>query len=229
MNKQYLSDEGAVRIKGFKGFDFRPVTKADIAGNFTFQTVGASSMARGAALTAQFLQATDRMLLVEQMTPGTFDMTKWWSTFFKEALEIPHPETYIKGLQFQGRVPTTDEVHLMLMNGQKVVPDPRQDFATTLPEYGMYINKIRGALAEQPEILKNFIAHLMDAEATAKMVLQAQLMQAAAQRQEMLSSQPSGSSGGKQNKDQGGMDRDGKGMSNERQAMKNANGGKATQ
>lgn len=246
MNKQFLSDEGAVRIKGFKGFDFRPVTKADITGNFTFQTVGASSMARGAALTAQFLQATDRMLLVEQMTPGTFDMTKWWETFLREALDIPHPETYIKGLQFQGRVPTVDEVHLMLINGQKVVPDPRQDFATTLPEYGAYINKVRGLLSEQPEILKNFIAHLTDAEATARAVLAAQMLQrqeAMAGMQEQANGeedrqmkreshdakmQASGSSGGKQNKDAGGMHRDGMGMSNSRQAMMSANGGKAT-
>ena len=257
MNKQYLSDEGAVRIKGFKGFDFRPVTKADIAGNFTFQTVGASSMARGAALTAQFLQATDRMLLVEQIQPGTFDMTKWWSTFFKEALDIPHPETYIKGLQFQGRIPTVDEVHLMLANGQKVVPDPRQDFAVTLPEYGAYINKVRGVLADQPEILKNFIAHLLDAEATAKQVLaaaQAERQQALIAQSELAMKQKemqddaedrdedrqmkresheakmqaAGSSGGKQNKSTSGMHRDGQGMSNSRQAMMNANGGKAT-
>lgn len=229
LNRQYLTKETAVRIKGFKGFDFRPVTPADVAGNFTFLTVGASTMARGATLTASFLQTTDRMLVVEQTAPGTFDMTRWWETFFREALDIQHPELYIKGLKFQGRVPTVDEVHYMLSQGQRVEPDPRQEFAVTLPQYGDYINMHRNELPE--DILKLFIEHLYDAEATAKLVLQvkmdARMAQAEAAAQEGGGGPPSGSNGGKSNAPRDDTDRDGKGLGAPRQAMKSASQGTA--
>lgn len=229
LNKQYLQETVAVRIKGFKGFDFRPVTAQDIVGNFTFKTVGASSMARGASLTAQFLQTTDRMLVVEQTQPGTFDMTRWWETYFRDALDIPHPDLYIKALKFQGRVPTVDEVHYMLSQGQRVEPDPRQDFATNLPLYGAYINQIKASVPA--DILKLFIAHLLDAEATAKEVLQAKLQMAAMQRAAMIAQQPpekaAGSSGGKSNAPTAGMHRDGQGMSAARQHMDVASQGTA--
>ena len=222
LNRQYLTDETAVRIKGFKGFDFRPVTPKDIAGNFTFITVGASSMARGAALTAQFLQTTDRMLVVEQVQPGTFDMTRWWETFFREALDIPHPDLYIKALKFKGRVPTVEEVHLMLMQGKSVEPDPRQNFGETLPQYGAHLAQVKDMLPE--DILKLFIAHLLDAEAVAREVLAAKMMMMQQQRAAMM---PTGSGGGKANKPPGDMDRDGKGMGPDRQAMKSSSQGTA--
>lgn len=218
LNRQYLKTEVAVRIKGFKGFDFRPVTPQDVAGNFTFVTLGASSMARGAALTAQFLQTTDRMLVVEQTAPGTFDMNKWWSLYFREVLDVAHPDIYIKGMKFDGRVPTVEEVHLMLLQGRAVEPDPRQNFAETLPQYGAYLAKVQNTLPE--DILKLFIAHLTDAEATARMVLQAKMAQMMATRTEMMSSSPSGSGGGKQNKPRDDSDRDGKGLGTARQMMK---------
>lgn len=226
LNKQYLTQETAVRIKGFKGFDFRPITPDTVAGNFTFLTSGASSMPRGAALAAEFLQTTDRMLVVEQTAPGTFDMTKWWETYMREVLDIPHPSLYIKGLKFQGRIPTVDEVHYMLSQGQRVEPDPRQDFAVTLPQYGAYLNQIRDVLPE--DILRVFIEHLLEAESTAKQVLMAKMLMADQQRNEMAASQkPAGSNGGKSNAERDDTDRDGQGLSTARQEMKNKPAGGA--
>lgn len=225
LNKQYLKDTVAVRIKGTKAFDFRPVTPADVAGNFTFMTVGASSMARGAALTAQFLQTTDRMQVAEQLKPGMFDMERWWELYFRTALDIQHPDLYIKGLKFQGRVPTVDEVHYALTQGQRVEPDPRQDFGSTLPQYGAYLNQVRGSLP--PDILKLFIEHLLDAESTAKMVLMAQQQAQMAQMESMAGAKPAGSNGGKSNAKRDDSDRDGKGLGTPRQAMKSASQGTA--
>lgn len=226
LNRQFLTVETAVRTKGFKGFDFRTIKPEDVAGQFTFMTVGASSMSRGPALTAQFLGAMDRMVAIEQMAPGSFDLLRFWETFLKDALDIPHPEMYIKGLKFRGRVPTVDEVHMMLLQGKSVEPDPRQNFADTLPQYGAYIAEVKDALPE--DILKLFLDHLLDAEATAREVLQAKLAQMAMQRAEMIASAPApGSNGGRSNQERDDSDRDGRGFSTARQSMKSSSQGTA--
>jgi hypothetical protein len=189
-------------------------------------------MVRGATLSAQFLQTYDRMIVTEQLKPGMFDLVRFWETYFKDGLDLPHPDLYIKALKFQGRVPTVDEVHYMLSQGQRVEPDPRQDFATTLPQYGAYINMARDKLP--PDILKVFIEHLFDAEAVAKQVLEAQMAQLQLQRESMLSARPqgqepngkaTGSNGGKSNAPTDGMHRDGRGMEAPRQHMDAASQG----
>ena len=111
---------------------------------------------------------------------------------------------------------------MMLMEGKSVDPDPRQNFGDTLPQYGAYLAKVKESLPE--DILKLFIDHLLDAEAVAREVLQARMLQMAQARQELIAS---GSNGGASNNKRDDSDRDGQGLSTARQSMKSASQGTA--
>lgn len=222
LNRQYLRTSDAVRIRGASGFDWRPYTPADFMPQYDFICVGSTAMQAKSMLNAQFAVTTDRMLAFEQLSPGTFDWVRWWGTYFRDGLGIDHPSLYIHAMKRMERVPTAEEVVLMLTEGQRPEPDPRQDFLTTLPAVGAFI--ATHAAIMPPDMLKNFREYFRKAVMLAQQVMLMKT-QAVLQGAGEMAAGMSAQGGGKQNKEVGPEDRDGKGGSTSRQAMKSTRQG----
>jgi hypothetical protein len=222
LNRQYLRTSDAVRIRGASGFDWRPYTPEDFMPQYDFFCMASSQMQSKMMLNANFAITTDRMLAFEQLQPGMFDWVRWWGTFFRDGLGIDHASLYINPMKRAERVPTVEEVILMLTEGQRPDPDPRQDFASTLPTMAAYIAE--KAQMMPPDLQRNFAEYFRKSIETARQIL---LEQQAAQMQLMMGASeggPPGQSpqgGGKNNKQVGPEMRDGRGASPARQGMQN--------
>lgn len=218
LNRQYLRTSDAVRIRGASGFDWRPYTPEDFMPQYDFFCMASTQMQSKAMLSANFAATTDRMLAFEQLQPGLFDWVRWWGTFFRDGLGIDHANLYINPMKRAERVPTVEEVILMLTDGQRVEPDPRQDFASTLPVLAAYIAQKAPIMPK--DLQRNFAEYLRKCVETARQMLleqQAMMMQAAMAGPEGPGQSPQG--GGKNNRPVGPEQRDGKGTSVARQGM----------
>ena len=236
-NRQFLRTSDAVRIRGASGFDWRPYTPEDFMPQYDFICMGAVMMQTRAMLTAGFAATTDRMLAFEQLSPGLFDWVRWWGTFFRDGLGIEHASLYIKPMKRQERTPTIEEVIVMLSDGQRPEPDPRQNFEQTLPVLASFL--ATHAPQMPPDLQKSFRDYFRKALDTAKAMVAEQQIQ---QMQLMLAmsggkmqqggggeqagpSGPGGAGkGGARNQQVGPEQRDGRGISTGRQAMMGARG-----
>lgn len=231
LNRQFLSTEGAVRIKGHRGFDWRPFTRADIVSDYDFDLFGSTQLASKATLSAMFATTTDRMMGFEAMAPGMFDWLRWWETFFRDGLGIDHPSLFIKPLKFEGVPPTVQEVIVMLANGQRVEVDPRQDWLPYLSGLAGFVSQ-HGPQMSEP-MLRLFMEHIREAVAVAKQVMVQQQMAMMDRQMALLGAMPppgkegGGGVGSKSVTGRGGANnarvgeeqRDGRGMSPARRAM----------
>lgn len=223
LNRQFLRTKDSVRIKGFSGFDWRPYTPEDFMPEYDFICMGSVAMQARAMLTASFATTTDRMLNFEMVKPGLFDWERWWSTFFRDGLGVEHASLYINPMQRNERVPTIGETIVMLVEGQRPQPDPRQDFLHTLPALATYMAKQFAIMP--PDLQKNFREYFRKAVDIAKQVALEQQQMMMQQAMTMMGAKPAagGPAGagpqGAAPKPVGPEQRDGRGLGMPRLAM----------
>lgn len=216
LNRQYLRTQDAVRIRGASGFDWRPYTPEDFMPQYDFFCMASGQMKSQSMLNVHFATTTDRMLAFESLIPGMFDWVRWWGTFFRDGLGMAHPNLYINPMKRAERVPTVEEVIVMLTDGQRPEPDPRQNFAESMPVLAAYISE-KGQMMP-PDLERNFAEYFRKTFELMTQMMMAQ--QAMAMEQAGVSPQ----GGGKNNKKVGAEDRDGKGASMGRQTMQMTRG-----
>lgn len=224
LNQMFLDVEDAVRMKGPRGFQFRSITRADVVGDYSFVAVGSRSMASKAVLGAQYANFFNTVIVpLAPLFPGLFNMEGFVKDYASKVLDIDYPEIYVNAVEGQGRPLPIEEVLISITNGHQLKPDPRQDFAQTLPFVSDFIVTYGDRML--PRLRKAFTDHLMDMEETARMVAMQRLLMIHAQRVAEQQA-ASGDKGGRNGKNQPKVGHaDGQGGTLPRELMMSMSGG----
>lgn len=230
-NQQYLPKDVAVRMVGEEGLDFLSVQREDTLVDLEFIVTGASSMQSKAQLMAGWGILLPQYIQVAMLNPGSVDVEGLLGRILKDVFAFDHPEVYVRGAKKAGPVRSPEEVFAVLTQGQNVVPDPRADLYEQLKEIGGYTMQMMEAAKQTgrtvPKPIMDTVLRYIE---VATQVLQQQIAQQL-QAQTMMALGVKAASGGGMadtgegggggsNTSKGGADRDGKGMTDGRQAMK---------